>query len=184
MSRSPIWHPFTQHGLGEPIPKVVRAEGAVLHTGDGRRIIDAISSWWVTTHGHCHPRIVAAIRQAAESIDQIIFAGWTHEPAEAVAQGLLELMPPALTRVFFSDSGSTSVEVALKMALGYWYNIGEPRSRILVLEHSYHGDTIGTMSVGVWVITSVGTSEVAVAVAQGVCARGRCTRTALGAKPP
>ena len=148
MSGSPVWHPFTQHGLGEPIPQVVRAEGAALHTADGRRVVDAISSWWVTTHGHGHPRIVAAIREQAERLDQIIFAGWTHAPAETVARGLLALLPPALTRVFFSDSGSTSVEVALKMALGYWLNRGEPRHRILVLEHSYHGDTIGAMSVG------------------------------------
>ncbi|MGZ5792080.1 MAG: adenosylmethionine--8-amino-7-oxononanoate transaminase [Croceibacterium sp.] len=148
MSHSPIWHPFTQHGLGEPIPLVVRSEGAALFTADGRRVIDAISSWWVTTHGHCHPRIMAAIAEQAGKLDQIIFAGWTHEPAEEVARGLLKLMPPELTRVFFSDSGSTSVEVALKMALGFWQNRGEPRQRILVLEHGYHGDTIGGMSVG------------------------------------
>jgi adenosylmethionine-8-amino-7-oxononanoate aminotransferase len=148
VSASAIWHPFTQHGLGEPIPEVVRAEGAVFHTADGRRIVDAISSWWVTTHGHCHPAIMAAIREAAGQLDQIIFAGWTHAPAEAVAAGLRALMPPALTRVFFSDSGSTSVEVALKMALGYWRNRDEPRHRIVVMAHSYHGDTIGAMSVG------------------------------------
>ena len=145
---SAVWHPFTQHGLGEPIPTVVRAEGAALYTGDGRRIVDAISSWWVTTHGHRTPRIMAAIADQAARMDQIIVAGWTHDPAEAVAAGLLRLMPDALTRVFFSDSGSTSVEVALKMALGFWLNRGEPRHRILVLEHGYHGDTIGTMSVG------------------------------------
>ncbi len=145
---SAVWHPFTQHGLHEPIPTVVRAEGAALFTGDGRRVVDAISSWWVTTHGHGEPRIMAAIADQAARMDQIIFAGWTHEPAEAVAAGLLRLMPAALTRVFFSDSGSTSVEVALKMALGFWLNRGEPRHRILVLEHGYHGDTIGTMSVG------------------------------------
>ena len=145
---SPIWHPFTQHGLGEPIPTVVRTEGAALFTRDGRRIVDAISSWWVTTHGHRNPRIMAAIADAAARMDQIIFAGWSHEAAEAVAAGLLRLMPAALTRVFFSDSGSTAVEVALKMALGYWLNRGEPRHRILVLEHGYHGDTIGAMSVG------------------------------------
>jgi adenosylmethionine-8-amino-7-oxononanoate aminotransferase len=148
MSGSPIWHPFTQHGLGEPIPLVTHAEGAALYTADGRRIIDAISSWWVTTHGHNHPRIVAAIREQAEKLDQIIFAGWTHEPAENLARSLLSLVSPELTRVFFSDSGSTSVEVALKMALGYWAARGERRHRILVLEHSYHGDTIGAMSVG------------------------------------
>jgi adenosylmethionine-8-amino-7-oxononanoate aminotransferase len=148
VTSSPVWHPFTQHGLGEPIPLVTHAEGAVLHTSDGRRIVDAISSWWVTTHGHSHPRIVTAIREQADKLDQIIFAGWTHEPAEAVARGLRALMPAELTRVFFSDSGSTSVEVALKMALGYWRKHDAARHRILVLEHGYHGDTIGAMSVG------------------------------------
>jgi len=148
MSGSPVWHPFTQHGLGEPIPLVTHAEGALLHTADGRRVIDAISSWWVTTHGHCHPRIMAAIAAQTQKLDQIIYAGWTHEPAETLARGLTAIMPPALTRVFYSDSGSTSVEVALKMALGFWTNRGEARHRILVLEHSYHGDTIGAMSVG------------------------------------
>jgi len=148
VSESPVWHPFTQHGLNEPIPLVERSEGAALYTADGRRIVDAISSWWVTTHGHRHPRIVAAIRDQAERLDQIIFAGWTHEPAEQLARGLTEIMPPALSHVFYSDSGSTAVEVALKMALGFWLNRGEPRHRILTLEHGYHGDTIGGMSVG------------------------------------
>jgi len=142
---SAIWHPFTQHGLHEPIPQVERAEGAALYTRDGRRVIDAVSSWWVTTHGHNHPRIVAAIRDQAERLDQVIFAGWTHQPAEDVAAGLRALLPTELTRVFFSDSGSTSVEVALKMALGFHAHTGTGRSRILVMEHSYHGDTIGTM---------------------------------------
>ena len=145
---SPVWHPFTQHGLEEPIPLVERAQGAILHTADGRRIIDAISSWWVTTHGHCHPRIMAAITEQTTRLDQLIFAGWTHQPAEQLAHGLRAIMPPDLTRVFFSDSGSTSVEVALKMALGYWAARDEKRHDIIVMEHSYHGDTIGAMSVG------------------------------------
>jgi adenosylmethionine-8-amino-7-oxononanoate aminotransferase len=155
---SPVWHPFTQHGLNEPIPQVVRAEGALLHLADGGTLIDAISSWWVTTHGHCHPRIAAAIAAQAGRLDQLIFAGYTHAPAEEVARGLIDLAPhapdqPSLAYVFYSDSGSTAVEVALKMALGYWHNrsldgLGEARSRILVLDHSYHGDTIGTMSIG------------------------------------
>lgn len=145
---SSVWHPFTQHGLEELIPRVASAQGAALFTDDGKRIIDAISSWWVTTHGHCHPRIVSAIAEQAQILDQVIFAGWSHEPAEQVAAGLREIMPDALTRVFFSDSGSTSVEVALKMALGFWSARDEPRHRIIVMEHSYHGDTIGAMSVG------------------------------------
>ncbi|RHW19319.1 adenosylmethionine--8-amino-7-oxononanoate transaminase [Sphingomonas gilva] len=145
---SPVWHPFTQHGLGEPIPLVTHAQGAALHTADGRRIVDAISSWWVTTHGHNHPTIMAAIAEQAARLDQIIFAGWTHEPAETLARALVAMTPAPLVHVFFSDSGSTSVEVALKMALGFWANSGRPRDRILVMEHSYHGDTIGAMSVG------------------------------------
>jgi adenosylmethionine---8-amino-7-oxononanoate aminotransferase len=145
---SPIWHPFTQHALQGEMTKVVRADGAYLFTEDGRRIIDAIASWWVVTHGHCHPHIVSAIRKQAQKLNQIIFAGYTHEPAEEVAAAILKLAPRGLEYVFFSDSGSTSVEVALKMALGYWHNIGEKRTRIVVMEHSYHGDTIGAMSVG------------------------------------
>jgi adenosylmethionine-8-amino-7-oxononanoate aminotransferase len=148
MTGSPVWHPFTQHGLGEPIPLVTHGEGAALYTRDGRRVIDAISSWWVTTHGHRHPRIMAAIAEQAQLLDQVIFAGWTHQPAEDLARGLIGIMPPGLTRVFFSDSGSTSVEVAVKMALGFWANQGEPRHRVVVMEHSYHGDTIGTMALG------------------------------------
>jgi adenosylmethionine-8-amino-7-oxononanoate aminotransferase len=151
---SPVWHPFHQHGLNETIPHVVRADGAVLHLADGRTLIDGISSWWVTTHGHCEPRIAAAIAAQAAKLDQLIFAGYTHGPAEEVARALVDLAPrapdqPALAHVFYSDSGSTAVEVALKMALGYWHNIGQlDRHRILVLDHSYHGDTIGAMSVG------------------------------------
>jgi len=148
VTASTVWHPFHQHGLEEPIPLVTRGEGAILYTADGRRVIDAISSWWVTTHGHCHPAIMAAIRAQSERLDQLIFAGWTHQPAEDLARELVRIMPRPLDHVFFSDSGSTSVEVALKMALGYFANRGEARSRILVLEHSYHGDTIGGMSVG------------------------------------
>lgn len=141
----PIWHPFTQHALqGE----ITSGDGAYLYTADGRRIIDAISSWWVVTHGHCHPQIVSAIQEQAGKLNQIIFAGYTHDPAEEVAEMLLKVGPRGLDHVFFSDSGSTSVEVALKMALGYWRNIGERRTSIVVLQHSYHGDTIGAMSVG------------------------------------
>ncbi|MET4331478.1 adenosylmethionine-8-amino-7-oxononanoate aminotransferase [Bradyrhizobium sp. i1.15.2] len=146
--KSPIWHPFTQHALQAEMTKVIRGDGAYLHTADGRRIIDAISSWWVVTHGHCHPHIVSAIQEQAGKLNQIIFAGYTHEPAEEIAAQLLKLAPDCLEHVFFSDSGSTSVEVALKMAVGYWHRIGKPRRSIVVMQHSYHGDTIGAMSVG------------------------------------
>ncbi len=145
---SPIWHPFTQHALFPSMRRIVGAEGAWLTDADGTRIFDAISSWWVVTHGHCHPHIVGAIRDQAGKLDQVIFAGYTHEPAERFAANLLKRLPQSLTRVFFSDSGSTSVEVALKMALGHFRHRGEDRHRILVMENGYHGDTVGTMSAG------------------------------------
>jgi adenosylmethionine-8-amino-7-oxononanoate aminotransferase len=143
-----VWHPFTQHALQPPPPSIARGEGAWLTTEDGRRLLDGISSWWVTTHGHNHPRIMTAIREQTEKLDQVIFAGFTHQPAEDLAAGLLDIAPPGLGHVFYSDSGSTAVEVALKMALGFWHNRGEKRTRIIALEHAYHGDTIGTMAAG------------------------------------
>ncbi|TIV62121.1 adenosylmethionine--8-amino-7-oxononanoate transaminase [Mesorhizobium sp.] len=148
MSRSAVWHPFTQHATEPVPPTIVRTEGAYVETREGKRILDAISSWWVITHGHRHPKIVEAIRHAIETLDQVIFAGLNHEPAEQLASALVDMAPPGLDWVFYSDSGSTSVEVALKMALGFHRNSGAARARIVVIEHSYHGDTIGTMSVG------------------------------------
>jgi len=148
MTRSPVWHPFTQHGLEEAIPQVVSASGAHLTCADGSVLLDAISSWWVITHGHCEPRIAAAIADQAARLDQLIFAGYTHEPAETLARSLVAMTPAGLDRVFFTDSGSTAVEVALKMALGHWRSRGEARHRIIVMDHSYHGDTVGAMSVG------------------------------------
>ena len=149
---SPIWHPFAQHALTSDFPLVKRGEGAWLETENGK-LLDAISSWWVITHGHRHPRIVDAIKRQADKLDQVIFANFTHQPAEDVAQGLMDIVPRSsngedLAHVFFSDSGSTSVEVALKMALGFWKNRNSSRNRIIALEHAYHGDTVGTMSAG------------------------------------
>lgn len=97
INHSPIWHPFTQHALQDEIIEIVRGDGAYLYTADGRRIIDAISSWWVVTHGHCHPQIVRAIQEQAARLNQIIFAGYTHDPAEEVASLLLQLAPVAST---------------------------------------------------------------------------------------
>ncbi len=145
---SAIWHPFTQHALMPEQVFIDRAEGAYLYTRDGKRIIDAISSWWVNIHGHNHPKIVAAVQAQAAKLDQIIFAGFTHEPAETLAAKLIALTAPELTRVFFSDSGSTAVEVGLKMALGYFKHKGQPRTGIVAFEDAYHGDTFGGMSVG------------------------------------
>jgi len=148
MTKSPVWHPFTQHAVQPDPTLIARGEGAWLETADGRRIFDAISSWWVITHGHRHPHIVQAIKDQIDRLDQVIFAGFTHEPAEKLARHLVSITPPELEYVFFSDSGSTSVEVGLKMALGFWQNKGIQRNRIVALEGAYHGDTIGGMSVG------------------------------------
>ncbi len=143
-----VWHPYTQHGLGAPLLPVVAADGAHLVLSDGRRVLDAISSWWTTLHGHCDPAIAAAIARQARDLDHVIFAGATHEPAVRLAERLLSLAPPGLERVFFSDDGSTAVETALKMALAFHARRGDPqRSRFLALEHGYHGDTAGAMSV-------------------------------------
>jgi adenosylmethionine-8-amino-7-oxononanoate aminotransferase len=146
LDRQYLWHPYTQHKIAPaPIP-IARAEGAVLIDVDGREIIDAISSWWVTLHGHAQPEIAEAIGRQARLLEQVIFAGMTHEPAAGLAAALVEKLPRGLTRVFFSDNGSTAVEVAIKIALQYWQNRGQPRARIAALEHAYHGDTFGAMS--------------------------------------
>nr|TFG55543.1 MAG: adenosylmethionine--8-amino-7-oxononanoate transaminase [Hyphomicrobiales bacterium] len=143
-----IWHPFTQHGLGDPAISIARAEGAYLYTHDGRSILDAISSWWVNIHGHGHKTIADAIAEQTARLEQVIFAGFTHEPAEQLARSLLKIAPGDLGHVFFSDSGATAVEVAIKMAVGCWHNRGHPRHRIIAMEHGYHGDLFGAMSVG------------------------------------
>jgi adenosylmethionine---8-amino-7-oxononanoate aminotransferase len=142
-----IWRPYTQEAL-EPAPiGVERAEGVYLYTKDGRRILDAISSWWVNIHGHAHPHIAKAIARQAGKLEQVIFAGFTHEPAERLATELSAIAPEGLSHVFYSDNGSTAVEVALKMAMQFWQNRGEHRSRFIALDHAYHGDTAAAMSV-------------------------------------
>lgn len=145
---SPVWHPFTQHALHPDMPVVAEALGAALRLEKGGLLIDAISSWWVITHGHCYPPIVRAIQDQAAKLDQVIFATLSHEPAERLAERLVKLAPKGLDYVFYSDSGSTAVEVGIKMALGYWRNLGVERRKFIALEGGYHGDTVGTMSVG------------------------------------
>lgn len=145
--RAVVWHPYTQAAL-EPYALPVRAaEGAILHTEDGRAIIDAVSSWWVTLHGHSNRQIAAAISEQACQLEQVIFAGFTHRPAVELAEQLLEILPSGLSKIFYSDDGSTAVEVALKMALQFWSNRGEKRRGIVALQGAYHGDTFGAMSV-------------------------------------
>ena len=146
---SPIWRPFTQMKTSPPPLKVVKGQGVMLELEDGRQILDCISSWWVTIHGHSHPAIADTLYQQAQQLEHVIFAGFTHEPAEQLACRLLSHVPAALTRVFFSDNGSTAVEVALKMAYQYWHNQGEnQRHSFIGFTGGYHGDTLGAMSVG------------------------------------
>jgi adenosylmethionine-8-amino-7-oxononanoate aminotransferase len=145
--RRHVWHPYTQHGIADEPVAIARAEGAYLYDASGRPIFDAISSWWVTLHGHAQPEIVAAIAEQARTLEQVMFAGFTHEPAVRLASELTARAPAGLTRVFFSDDGSTAVEVALKIALRYSQHRGEPRRLIVAVENAYHGDTFGAMSV-------------------------------------
>ena len=143
-----IWHPFTNSRLDLPPLQVERAEGVYLYTKDKKKILDAISSWWVNLHGHGNPRIAAAIAEQAKKLEHVILAGFTHDAAEELARRLRKWVAPALTHLFFSDDGSTAVEVALKMAVQHFSNEerGEKRE-IVALEHGYHGDTAGAMSV-------------------------------------
>lgn len=143
-----IWYPFTIiKDAPEPL-KVVRGDGLWLELEDGRRIMDCISSWWVNTHGHAHPKIADAIHEQAQKLEQVIFANFTHDPAEQLSEQLTDRLPGSLNRVFFSDDGSTAVEVAMKMAWQYWKNRGEERKTFICFEGAYHGDTFGAMSAG------------------------------------
>lgn len=143
-----IWHPFSNATLDAPPIRVVRAEGVYLHTADGRKILDAVSSWWVNLHGHGNLRIAEAIAQQARKMEHVILAGFTHDAAEELSSRLRKWLPPELTHLFFSDDGSTAVEVALKLAVQYFSNQGRAeKCEIVALAHGYHGDTVGAMSV-------------------------------------
>jgi adenosylmethionine---8-amino-7-oxononanoate aminotransferase len=145
--RDCLWHPYTQMKTAPPPLPIVRGEGVYLYTDDGRRLLDGISSWWVNIHGHSHPKLNEALARQAAELEHVVFAGCTHRPAVELAERLIELLPTGLTRIFYSDNGSTAVEVAVKMALQYWLNRGQPqRRRFVALRHAYHGDTVGAMS--------------------------------------
>ena len=144
-----VWHPYTQHGLQQQPLAVVEAQGALLRMADGSELIDGLSSWWATLHGHGEPSIVEAARAQMARLDHVLFAGTTHEPAVRLAERLVEVAPEGLTRVFYSDNGSTAVEVALKMVVQNFAQNGHPERKVFVALHgAYHGDTFGSMSVG------------------------------------
>lgn len=150
MMNSPlrIWHPFTNATVDDPPLHAVRAERVYLYTKDGRRILDAVSSWWVNLHGHANPRIADAIAKQAGKLEHVLMAGFTHDAAEELAGRLRKWLPAEMTHLFFSDDGSTAVEVALKLAVQHFSNQGrEGKSEIVALAHGYHGDTAGAMSI-------------------------------------
>ncbi len=149
-----IWHPFTiQKNAPEPL-KVNSGDGLWLELEDGKRIADCISSWWVNIHGHAHPVIADAIEEQAKKLEHVIFANFTHDPAEQIAEIVTDMLPGKLNKVFFSDNGSTAVEVAIKTAVQYWKNRGETRNKIIAFNGAYHGDTFGAMSAGARTIFS------------------------------
>lgn len=146
-----IWHPYTHRNAENsaadfPIP-IVRGEGVYLFDENGNRYIDAISSWWVNIHGHAHPYIAEKVSVQLKTLEHVIFAGFTHQPAVELAERLLKILPSNQSKVFYSDNGSTAVEVALKMAIQYWANNGFKKTKIIAFDDAYHGDTFGAMSV-------------------------------------
>ena len=145
IQNSAVWHPYTQMQDAEII-SIARGEATYLHDEKGEQYIDAVSSWWTNIHGHAHPHIANAIAEQAKKLEHVIFAGFTHEPGEKLAEKLLQRIPYH-SKIFYSDNGSTAVEVAIKMALQYWKNKGEERKKIICFRDAYHGDTFGSMSV-------------------------------------
>jgi adenosylmethionine-8-amino-7-oxononanoate aminotransferase len=142
-----IWHPYTQMKTASPPIPIVRGEGACLYDEDGKKYIDAISSWWVNIHGHSHPYIAKKIGEQLLKLEHAIFAGFTHPGAVELAERLLAILPSNQSKAFYSDNGSTAIEVAIKMCLQYWHNKGEHRTKIIAFKNAYHGDTFGAMSV-------------------------------------
>lgn len=146
------WHPYTQMKHDVSIP-IVRGEGSYLFDANGKRYIDAVSSWWVTLHGHAHPSITQRVSEQLATLEQVIFAGFTHPTAIELSERLLALLPDNQTKVFYTDNGSTAIEVALKMCVQYHYQNQQSKTKILAFKNGYHGDTFGAMSVsgrGLW----------------------------------
>lgn len=140
-----IWHPFDQMKGADIIP-IVKGEGVYVFDEQGKKYIDGFSSWWVNVHGHSHPYIAQAISEQAYTLEHVAFGGFTHPQAVKLSERLVNILPQNIEKVFFSDNGSTANEVALKMAIQYWFNKGETRNKFIALENDYHGDTFGSMS--------------------------------------
>jgi adenosylmethionine-8-amino-7-oxononanoate aminotransferase len=144
---SVIWHPYTQMKTALPPVPIVRGEGACLFDEDGKKYIDGVSSWWVNIHGHAHPYIAKKVAEQLTQLEHVIFAGFTHNGAVELAERLLKILPDNQKKAFYSDNGSTAIEVAIKMCLQYWHNQGIKRNKILAFRNAYHGDTFGAMAV-------------------------------------
>lgn len=146
--KNAVWHPFTQLKTA-PLPiTLVKGEGAYFYDEQGKKFIDGIASWWVNIHGHCHPYLTKKISEQLHTLEHALFSGFTHEPAIQLAERLLKRLPVNQSKIFYSDNGSTAVEVALKMAFQYWSNQSIPKTKVIAFENGYHGDTFGGMSVG------------------------------------
>lgn len=141
-----VWHPFTQAKTAFPPIPIVKAKGVYLYSEDGRSYLDGISSWWVNLHGHAHPYIIDKLRAQSEVLEHVLFAGFTHRPAIELAERLLSIVPGNMSKVFYSDNGSTAVEAGIKMAIQYWSNLNQDRKVVISFKGGYHGDTFGAMS--------------------------------------
>jgi adenosylmethionine---8-amino-7-oxononanoate aminotransferase len=143
-----IWHPYTHQKNRLPAIAITKGKGTILYDNEGNKYIDGISSWWVNIHGHGNKYIAKKLYKQAKKLQQVIFAGFTHEPAVKLAEKLIQILPGKFSKIFYSDNGSTATEVAIKMSLQYWLNKGAAnRNKILAFYHSYHGDTFGAMSI-------------------------------------
>ncbi|MCR9263848.1 MAG: adenosylmethionine--8-amino-7-oxononanoate transaminase [Flavobacteriaceae bacterium] len=142
-----LWHPLTQHKVHPTMLAIARAEGALLYDEDGKEYVDGISSWYTCMYGHCHPYILEKVMEQMQRLDQVVFSGFTHEPAVRLSEELIKILPGNQEKLFFSDNGSTSTEIGIKMALQYHFNRGEKRNVLLAFEEGFHGDTFGAMSV-------------------------------------
>lgn len=145
--RKHLWHPLTQHKLHPEHLPIVKAKGAWLYGDDGKKYIDGIASWYTCMYGHSHPQIISRVKQQLDTLDQVVFSGFTHPPAIELSEKLMSVLPLTMAKIFFSDNGSTSVDVAIKMSLQYYFNQGQKKKRIIAFDNAFHGDTFGAMSV-------------------------------------